>query len=180
MVYCMSGKPERSPEQIEIRRSKRRTRTVSATKQGNRTVVSIPANFSAAQEQEWVNKIVEKLFQQERKRRPSDEQLLRRAQELNRAYLGGKAEPSSVRGVKNQNRRWGSCTMPERSIRISEKLKGTPKWVLDYVLLHELSHILVLGHGPEFWALLETYPKTERARGFLEGYAFLISDEEPN
>jgi hypothetical protein len=46
-----------------------------------------------------------------------------------------------------------------------------PPWVVDYVLLHELAHLAVPGHGPQFWALLETYPKTERARGYLEGVA---------
>jgi hypothetical protein len=40
------------------------------------------------------------------------------------------------------------------------------------VLLHELVHLLHAGHGPEFWAELETYPRTQRARGFLEGYAY--------
>jgi predicted metal-dependent hydrolase len=48
-------------------------------------------------------------------------------------------------------------------------LRGVPPWVLDYVLLHELAHLLEPGHGPAFWALLESYPRTERARGYLEG-----------
>ena len=47
-----------------------------------------------------------------------------------------------------------------------------PRWVLDYVLLHELAHLLHAGHGPEFWAELDAYPRTARARGFLEGYAY--------
>jgi hypothetical protein len=47
-----------------------------------------------------------------------------------------------------------------------------PRWVLDYVLLHELAHLLHAGHGPEFWAVLDAYPRTLRARGFLEGYAY--------
>ena len=46
-----------------------------------------------------------------------------------------------------------------------------PPWVIDYVLLHELAHLVEQGHGPRFWALLEGYPRTERARGFLEGFA---------
>jgi predicted metal-dependent hydrolase len=38
------------------------------------------------------------------------------------------------------------------------------------VLLHELTHLLVPGHGPAFWAELAGYDRLERARGYLEGF----------
>jgi predicted metal-dependent hydrolase len=41
--------------------------------------------------------------------------------------------------------------------------------VLDYVLVHELAHLLEPGHGPDFWTWVRRYPKTERAIGYLEG-----------
>ena len=44
-----------------------------------------------------------------------------------------------------------------------------PQWVIDYVLLHELAHLLVAGHDAAFWRLLEAYPETERAKAFLDG-----------
>jgi len=44
-----------------------------------------------------------------------------------------------------------------------------PEYVVDYVLVHELAHLLEHGHGPAFWALVDRYPRTERARGFLDG-----------
>ena len=84
-------------------------------------------------------------------------------------YLDGRASPESVRWVTNQNTRWGSCTPGEGSIRLSHRLQGMPEYVVDYVLLHELAHLLVPGHGPRFWQLLDAYPRTERARGYLEG-----------
>ncbi len=65
--------------------------------------------------------------------------------------------------------RWASCTVEDATIRISSRLRIMPSWVLDYVLVHELAHLRVPGHGPKFWALVERYPKTERARGYLDG-----------
>jgi predicted metal-dependent hydrolase len=157
---------------VEVRRSRRRSRTVTAYREGGRTIVAIPARFTRAQEREWVRRMLDRLATQEQRRRPSDDQLVRRAAELSARYLGGRAVPSSVRWSGNQGRRWGSCTVGDGSIRISDRLRGMPAWVTDYVLLHELAHLLHAGHGPEFWAELEAYPRTERARGFLEGYSF--------
>ncbi|MDO8122680.1 DUF45 domain-containing protein [Isoptericola sp. b490] len=158
-------------ERVEVRRSRRRTRTVSAFREGGRTVVAIPDRFTATQEREWVRRMVTKMLASERRRTPSDAQLERRAAELSDRYLDGRARPVSVAWSARQGRRWGSCTPSEGTIRISTRLRGVPRWVLDYVLLHELTHLLHAGHGPEFWAELEAYPRTDRARGFLEGFA---------
>lgn len=163
--------PRTARSDVEVRRSTRRRRTVSAYREGDRTVVLIPARMSAAEEQRWIGVMLEKLARQESRRRPGDAELTERAARLSAQYFEGRARPSSVRWVTNQNTRWGSCTPAEGSIRLSHRLRGMPEYVLDYVLLHELAHLLVPGHGPSFWALLEAYPRTERARGFLEGVA---------
>jgi predicted metal-dependent hydrolase len=157
--------------EVEVRRSRRRRRTVSAYREAGRTVVLIPAAFSRKQEQEWVATMVARLERQDRRRRPSDAALASRAAALSQRYLGGAARPTSVAWVDNQRSRWGSCTPLDGTIRISSRVRGMPSWVLDYVLLHELAHLLQPRHGPRFWALLESYPRTERARGFLEGVA---------
>jgi len=94
------------------------------------------------------------------------------AAHLSATYLGGRARPTSVRWVSNQNSRWGSATPSDGSIRLSDKLRPMPQWVIDYVLLHELAHLLVAGHNAAFWKLLEAYPETARAKAFLEGVAF--------
>ncbi|GAA4625275.1 YgjP-like metallopeptidase domain-containing protein [Cellulomonas oligotrophica] len=168
-----TGAHARGPDApVEVRRSRRRSRTVSAWREGDVTVVAIPAGFTRSQEREWVGRMVARLAAQEGRRRPSDAQLASRATDLSRRYLGGRAVPTSVRWSSNQGRRWGSCTPTDGTIRISDRVRGMPRWVLDYVLLHELVHLLVPGHGPDFWAELATYPHTGRARGFLEGYGY--------
>ncbi|MEV4615446.1 M48 family metallopeptidase [Kitasatospora sp. NPDC049258] len=162
--------PAHRPE-VEVRRSARRSRTVSAYREGDRTIVLIPARMSHAEEQRWVAQMLDRLAAQESRRALGDDALEARARELSRAYLDGRAVPGQVRWVTNQNSRWGSCTPSERTIRLSHRLQGMPEYVIDYVLLHELAHLLVPDHGPRFWALLESYPRTERARGYLEGVA---------
>ena len=128
----------------------------------------MPARLSRAEEQRWVALMLDRIARQEARRRPSDGQLLARAGDLSARYLGGRARPGSVRWVDNQRSRWGSCTPSDRSIRLSARLQSMPDYVLDYVLLHELAHLIVPAHGPDFWALLEGYARTERARGYLE------------
>lgn len=158
-----------APGPVEVRRSARRRRTVSAYREADRTIVLLPARMSADEERRWVSVMLDKLAAQEGPRPLDDGELATRAARLSERYLGGRARPASVRWVTNQNARWGSCTPALGSIRLSHRLQGMPEYVLDYVLLHELAHLLVPGHGPGFWRLLDAYPRTERARGFLEG-----------
>lgn len=101
--------------------------------------------------------------------RESDAALFLRCADLSNRYFGGKARPASVRWVPVMRTRWASCTPADRTIRISERLRDLPAWVVDYVLVHELAHLLVPGHGKDFWELVRRYPRTERAVGYLEG-----------
>lgn len=154
---------------VEVRRSHRRQRTVTAYREDGRVIVCIPARFSQAEERRWIETMLERLAARERRRTPNDTRLLSRSRELSHRHLDGRAEPASVRWSGDQQSRWGSCTPADASIRVSDRLKGVPSWVLDYVLLHELVHLLVVDHGPAFWSLVDRYPRAERARGFLDG-----------
>lgn len=145
---------------------------MSAHREAGRIVVLVPATLSRAEEHEWVARMVRRVEDGERRRRPSDAALLERAAELSDRYLGGHARPGSVRWVATMRARWGSCTPVDASIRLSDRLQGMPDYVRDYVLLHELAHLLVAGHGPAFWTLLGSYPRLDRARGFLDGVAY--------
>ncbi len=172
---ALVGRPATSgavPGDVEVRRSPRRRHTVTAYREHGRTVVLIPAAFSRAEERRWVAQMVAKLQTREERRRRSlggDEELMARAQALSAAHLDGAAVPLSVRWVDNQNRRWGSCTPADRTIRLSSRLQGMPDYVIDYVLVHELAHLLEPSHDARFWSLVGRYPAAERALGFLEG-----------
>jgi predicted metal-dependent hydrolase len=157
---------------VEVRRSQRRRRTVSAYRDGERVVVLIPDQFSRAEETEWVDKMLARLAAREHRVRRTDRELVLRAHRLIERYLPEHtrtAAPASVRWVHNQTGRWGSCTPADRTIRISHRIQEMPEWVIDYVLLHELAHLVVPSHNSRFWELVARYPKSERARGYLEG-----------
>jgi len=145
---------------------------VSAYRDGERVVVLIPAQFTGAEEREWVDRMLARLAAREQRGTRTDESLLERAARLAERYLPEHpvaAHPASVRWVRNQNGRWGSCTPADRTIRISDRIHDFPDWVIDYVVLHELAHLIVASHNTQFWDLVARYPKAERARGFLEG-----------
>ena len=146
----------------EVIRSPKRRKTVQARLVNGVVQVSIPARMTKAEEEKWVAEMVGR-FQRKAATEPID--LASRAEVLAARY--GLPQPASIRWVDNQEWRWGSCTPADRSIRLSTRLAGYPGWVVDYVIVHELAHLSVAGHGADFWALVNRYPRSERARGFL-------------
>jgi hypothetical protein len=150
---------------------------VTAYREGQTVVVLVPASMSRADERRHVDALVARLLAREaRDQAPTgDDALVARARELGRRYLApqvGRAPvPSRVTWVGNQRRRWGSCTPADGTIRLSDRLRPMPAYVRDYVLLHELVHLVEANHTPRFHALVAAYPDAGRARGYLEGYA---------
>jgi len=157
--------------EVEVRRSTRRRRTVSAYRDGDRIVVLIPASMSPSQEAEWVETMIARVERSEQRRNPTEADLLKRAEALSDLYFGGLATPESVRWVDNQKSRWGSCTPLDRSIRLSTRLQGMPSWVLDYVVVHELAHLIEPHHNERFWGWVDRFPQAERAKGYLAGWS---------
>lgn len=153
--------------EIKVVRSKKRKKTISAREVDGVFVVQAPADM----DDQDLQPIIENLHQRWQKKQVKtdldDQALHRRAQELNREYFGGKLKWKSIKWVTNQNSRFGSCTPARGTIRLSHRLATMPTFVRDYVLVHELAHLLEANHGPKFWKLVNRYPKTERARGYL-------------
>jgi predicted metal-dependent hydrolase len=163
-----------APE-VEVRRSRRRKRTVSAYRRDGKVIVMIPDRFTRAEEAEWVTTMLRRLDNSEQRRRRTDAQLMRRARELSHDYLHDKVQATSVRWVDNMTTRWASCTTTSGEIRLSDRLQTMPAWVVDYVLLHELAHLIEPSHNKRFWHWVDRYPRSERAQGYLEGVAHAVA-----
>lgn len=157
--------------EIQVRRSARRKRSIQVRRDGDRIIALVPAHLSQAETDAAIGRLVARLDRREQRKKLSDADLMARALALSDDYLDGQAVPDSIRWVSNQTARWGSCTTADRSIRLSDRLIGMPPWVLDYVLVHELAHLVEANHSRKFWSLVAAYPKAERAKGFLEGVA---------
>lgn len=148
--------------EIEVVRSARRRKTVQARQVGDVLRVSIPAAMSVRDEQRHVAEMVRRW-----RRRTDAGAVDLEARAAGLAARHRLPRPTAIRWVANQDHRWGSCTPADGTVRISDRLASEPPWVLDYVIVHELAHLSVAGHGPRFWALVARYPRAERARGFL-------------
>ena len=70
---------------------------------------------------------------------------------------------ASIRWSTTQIKRWGSCTLETREIRISERLRAAPDWVLDAVIVHELVHLFEPTHSARFRQLERRYPRRDEA-----------------
>ena len=147
---------------VHIVRSARRKKTVSGRLDGGRIEVRVPAGLPDDQEARLVADMVARV---QRRASSTMVDLTARAEALARRF--DLPEPDAIVWSERQNTRWGSCTPAERRIRISNRLASVPTWVLDSVIVHELAHLDVAGHGPEFEKLVTRYPLTERARGYL-------------
>lgn len=157
---------------IEVRRSQRRRRSVTAYREGGRTIVVVPQRMSRADVIAYVEELVGRLEAREQRAVPSDAALLRRAHHLVAEFLPGWTTPRSVRWSVTQRQRWGSCTPVDRSIRLSARLRTAPAYVVDYVLMHELVHLDISGHDAEFHAAVARFPHVDRAQAFLAGMEF--------
>ncbi len=151
---------------VRIVTSRRRRRTVAARMTAGVLEVVVPSSMTVAERQHWADVMWQKFDRRARRRRPTDERLAERAQRLNVRHFGGRLSWTSI-GYADMDRLWGSCTFTDGAIRIARRAAALPEFVLDYLLVHELAHLLQSDHGPAFHELESRYPLTERAKGYL-------------
>lgn len=166
--------------QIRIIRSKRRRKTIEVREVDGTLEVLAPAGLSDKELEPHIMKLKARIERRKIASRLDDRALEKRAQVLNQRHFDGRLHWQSIRWVSNQDRRHGSCTPWRGSIRISHRIADMPEFVRDYVIVHELAHLVEPGHGKKFWNLVYGYPKTERARGYLMAVGMEDTETSPH
>ncbi len=154
--------------EVKIIRSHNRKKTIQAKKVGDTLIIYLPAGMQGEEERKLIEKMKDRIERKKQKKQLNkDDFLIKRFNIFNNDYFQGKLIVNSIEFVTNQERVNGSCTPNKGTIRISHKLLDMPRWVLDYVIIHEMTHLLYPDHSKQFWKKVGEYKYTERARGFL-------------
>ena len=169
----MDNSPEQTITEIKIIRSVKRKKTVSARLNKGVLAISAPAKISDKELNKIIARLKERLLKKKIKRDLDRKQDLKEiAEKLNRAYFGGRLQIAAIEYSTNQNSRFGCCNLKTGKILISHRLAAMPDWVRDYVIVHELAHLIVPNHSKPFHDLIAKYRWKERAIGYLmaKGY----------
>jgi predicted metal-dependent hydrolase len=170
--------------ETRIIRSDKRIKTVSARIVDGVLEILAPGDISDSELIPIIAQLRSKIEKKQQKRQQKQQldnnTLTEIANRLNREYFHGQLHWETLEWSTQQNKRYGSCTPALRSIRISHRLASMPPFVLEYVVMHELAHLIEANHGPRFWQLVDRYPRTERARGYLMAVGLEELDEPAN
>lgn len=153
---------------VEVIRSARRRKTMSARMINNVMRVYVPKDIS----HESLNRIIH-VFKERfnrksfKKKLNEDKPLEEIAKAINAKYFQGKLEITSIEYVVDQTRKFGCCNYRDKTIRISHRIAQMPDWVRDYVIMHEMAHLVEPNHGHNFWDIVSHYELSERAKGYL-------------
>jgi len=73
--------------------------------------------------------------------------------------------------------RWGSCTVKD-NVNFNWRLIKAPMFVIDYVIVHELAHLLETNHTPRFWNIVRAQsPTMEKARAWLKDHGQILEED---
>lgn len=153
---------------INVVKSAARRKTLQAKYDDKNCMLTVAVPVIAKDEEirEFVDRCLKKLKSRQKSER-NQASLHRRALELARKYFGLSMKFKSISYTDNYTRAWGKCYTATGEICIHNRLIDFPEWVEDYVIIHELAHLIEPNHGPAFWKLAERYSLKERAVGFL-------------
>ena len=152
---------------VKIIYSTKRKKTIQAKMVNGKLWIYLPANITKTEEQRWIKHMKNRFDKRKRRQKlNSNERLQKRTQEINKQYFNGILD-FEIKYVTNQTSKYGSCTPKTKMIRISDRISDMPRWVLDYVIIHELTHLIHPDHSKKFWEKVNKYKYAERAKGYL-------------
>ena len=154
--------------EVKIIRSRRRKRTISARLVKDTLLVSAPLLLS----QERLDKVIADFkvkFEKKKLKQELDrkQNLIDIVRKLNEKYFENKLKINSIEYVTDQNSKYGCCNFRDGWIRVSHKVGLMPEWVRNYVIVHEMAHLIEPNHSSAFWDIVSRYKLAERARGYL-------------
>ncbi|MBK8483205.1 MAG: M48 family metallopeptidase [Saprospiraceae bacterium] len=134
-------------------------KTALGNLKGKTLVIHLPIGINAYQKHKLCSTIISRImasfFQSE---------ISKRVFEINDQFF--KKEIKSVR-IKYNVSNWGSCSS-NKIINLSSRLLLTPQFITDYIIVHELAHLVHMNHSPRFWALVEkVMPEYQKAEKWL-------------
>lgn len=128
--------------------------------------VSIPPAIKPREKVEEIKSAIERFY-----RKQAKDYLSQRTQEI-ADELGFQFERITI---KNQKTRWGSCSTG-RNLNFNLRLMMTPPDAIDYIIIHELCHLVHMNHSKAFWNLVAKYNPTYKVwrKWFKQNSQFLV------
>jgi len=168
---------EMTQTKVKIIRSAKRKRTIQAKMIQDTLWIYFPMGMAKAKEEKWIKEMTKRFAKQKHQQQLNKDGTLQiRAQQINKQYFNGELD-FTIKYVANQTSKFGSCTPRTKMIRVSDRIASMPRWVQDYVIIHELAHLIHPNHSKKFWETVYQYKYTERAKGYLIAVG-LTSDEK--
>jgi predicted metal-dependent hydrolase len=170
----------------------KRSRRVRIAIVGGRVVISAPYRFGkeyldhvVAKHEAWINNAIrrhEKLIAGVRLEKDSFEnkEFVGRAKDLVKAGYLKIAAPYGVKlsklSIKKMRSRWGSCS-GRGNVSINLLLGHLPEELLEYVIVHELCHLVHHNHSKRFWALVAAHsPDFKKQKMELRRYGHFLTN----
>lgn len=147
--------------QLKIEESKEK-KSATGKRIGQTLFITIPANLHPRQKNQVCSTIIHRIMSQ-----TYSAHLKRRVDELNDQFF--QREINEIR-LKNNSSNWGSCSS-NKNINLSSRLLLAPDFVLDYIIIHELAHLVHHNHSQTYWKLVErVMPDYMKAEEWLKKF----------
>lgn len=130
---------------------------------GSYIIFKISNKYDDKQKQKYISTQLRKLLAVHH-----HQELTKRVNEINNKYFNKQINKISWKYTKS---RWGACHSDKKEIDLSTKLLLAPTEILDYVIIHEIAHLIEANHSPRFWKIVESIdPNYKKKKKWLRKF----------